>query len=313
MAVLRKLFHKRSRKSQPNVAQGAEQNLDSALKKLKRIEIVSNRIANEVFSGQYKSAIHGQGIEFAEVREYAEGDDVRSIDWNVTARAGKPFVKQYSEERERTVFFLLDVSASNLFGSRRSRLELAAEIVASLLFSAIKNNDKVGLLAFANGPCEYYPPRKGRNYAMRLTRAILTAQPRYERSNLNAALEYIDRTLKRRAVVFIISDFYVDALDRSLIRCQQRHDVIALSIAEPVERNFLKLGFVSLCDPETGRTVELDTSSARVRAAIAERLENKRKAIEARLREARVDTVWIDSDADYARVLRDFFHLRARR
>lgn len=287
-------------------------NVEALLRKIKRIEIVSNRIANDVFSGQYKSAFKGQGIEFDEVREYMEGDDVRTIDWNVTARTGKPYVKRFSEERERSLLFMLDVSSSNLFGSKVSRLETATEIVASLMFSAIKNNDKVGLLTFANGVRSYYPPKKGKNYALRLAKEMLSTTPTQETTNLNSALEFVDKTLKRKAVVFIISDFYMPQLERPLFYCRHRHDLIAISISEPFEEAFPNAGFIRLRDPETGQEIEIDAASPRVRKAVSEKLMNKREELMERLREARVTPLFIENGSNYIPVLREFFHARNR-
>lgn len=289
-----------------------KQDLEAILHKLKRIDIVSNRIADETFSGQYRSAFRGMGIEFDEVREYAEGDDVRSIDWNVTARSGKPYVKQYAEERERSILFMLDVSASNVFGSQTSRLETATEIAASLMFSALKNNDKIGLLTFANGTRDYYPPRKGRNYIMRLVREMLLARPVHEPTDLNAALEFVNKTLKRRAVVFIISDFYVPRLSESLTLCARKHDVVALSITEPLENAFPNLGFVTLRDPETGKLVELDSGSRSVRAAISGMLRRRREEVASKLKEAHVDLIAVENGADYVQPLRAFFRRRLK-
>ena len=297
-------------------SQGAEAleqaSVKETLRKIRRIEIVSNRIANDVSSGQYKSAFRGQGIEFDETREYAEGDDVRTIDWNVTARAGKPYVKRFSEERERSLLFMLDASASNLFGSRRSRLETATEIATTLMFSALKNNDKIGLLVFADGVKKYFPPRKGKNYALRLTREMLLVKPEREKTNLNAALEFLDRTLKKRAVVFILSDFYVPQLEREATLCRRRYDLVAISVTEPLEDAFPNVGFVALEDPETGAVVEFDSGSKRVRAAISERLRNKRASIAAKLKESRVESIFIENGSDYARTLRAFFQARKK-
>ena len=290
-----------------------EERADNLLRRVKKIEIASNRVADEALSGQFKSVFRGQGIEFDEVREYSEGDDVRSIDWNVTARAGKPYVKRYSEERERTLIIVFDVSASNIFGSRVSRIDTAAEISASLMFSAIKSNDKVGLLTFADGALDFYPPRKGKKYVLRLTKAILQSKPRCERTDLNAALEFLDGVLKRRAIVFVISDFYVSSIGRALRYCRRRNDVVAVSLEEPLEKDFPNLGFVTLRDPESGATLELDSASKRVRETIIERIESKRSAVAAQLKDARVDCVRIVNGEDYALPLQRFFRLRERR
>ena len=319
MAIEKKIFRflptfvRQSNRKLRTVEEEKSFDIESFLRKIKRVDIVSNRIADDVFSGQYRSAFRGQGVEFDEVREYAEGDDVRTIDWNVTARSNKPYVKRFSEERERSILFLLDVSASNLFGSKTSRLETATEVAASLMFSALKNNDKVGLGTFANGVRNYYPPRKGRNYVLRLVREMLQANPVQEKTDINAALEFVNKTLKRRAVIFVISDFYTPRLSEALTFCRRKHDVIALSITEPIENAFPNLGFVTLRDPETGATIELDTGSKRVRQSISERLKRRREEVEANLKEARVDLISIENGGDYVQPLRAFFKSRRRR
>ena len=304
---------RRNRRPENNVKETRDSKIESIIRKIKRIDIISNRIADDVFSGQYRSAFRGQGVEFDEVREYTEGDDVRTIDWNVTARSNKPYVKQFSEERELSMLFMLDVSASSLFGSQTSRLETATEVAASLMFSALKNNDKIGLATFSNGIRDYYPPRKGRNYALRLVREMLLATPTPEKTDLNAALDFVNRTLKRRAVVFIISDFYVPKLSDALAYCKRKHDVIAISIIEPLENAFPNLGFVTLRDPETGETTELDTGSKRVRLSIAESLTRRRLEIEKNLKEVNVDMIPIENGGDYVKPLRLFFQSRRRR
>ena len=182
------------------------------LKKVRRIEIVAKRAVDDLFSGQYKSVFRGRGMEFSEVREYLPGDDIRSIDWNVTARAGRPYIKRFVEERELTILFLVDVSASGMFGSQRSKLETAVEIAATLMFSALKNNDKVGLVTFADRVLDFYQPRKGRANVLRLIRELLTVKPVVSPTNLREVLDYVNRIQKRRAVVFLLSDFLVPEL-----------------------------------------------------------------------------------------------------
>ncbi|MGI6401414.1 MAG: DUF58 domain-containing protein [Thermoguttaceae bacterium] len=311
---LKKFFARRKTVEQaPEPREKDSSGVEALLRKVKRIDIISNRIANDMFSGQYRSAFRGQGIEFDEVREYTEGDDVRTIDWNVTARSNKPYVKRFSEERERSILFMLDVSASNLFGSKTSRLDTATEIAASLMFSALKSNDKVGLLTFVDGVRSFHPPRKGRNYVLRLLREMASAKPTKGKTDLNAALEYVNRTLKRRAVVFVISDFYVQELSETLDYCTRKHDVVAISITEPLEQAFSNLGFVTLRDPETGAVVELDSGSKRVRDAISARLAERRADVESRLKEARVDLITVENGGDYVQPLRAFFRNRLRR
>jgi len=182
------------------------------LKKVRHVEIVARRTVNELFAGQYKSVFRGRGMEFSEVREYQPGDDIRSIDWNVTARVGKPFIKRFDEERELTILFLVDVSQSGIFGSQRSKIDTAIETAATLMFSALKNNDKVGLLTFSDRVLRFYRPRKGKANVMHLLRELLVAEPAGEHTEMLSALEYINRTQKRRAVVFVLSDFFVTGL-----------------------------------------------------------------------------------------------------
>jgi uncharacterized protein (DUF58 family) len=182
------------------------------LKKVRQVEIVARRTVNELFAGQYKSVFRGRGMEFSEVREYQPGDDIRSIDWNVTARTGKPFIKRFDEERELTILFLVDVSASGIFGSQRSKIDTAIETAATLMFSALKNNDKVGLLTFADKVIHFYPPRKGKANVLHLLRELIAVEPTGEHTDLLSALEYVNRTQKRRAVIFLLSDFFVPGL-----------------------------------------------------------------------------------------------------
>ena len=182
------------------------------LKKVRQVEIVARRTVNELFAGQYKSVFRGRGMEFSEVREYQPGDDIRSIDWNVTARVGKPFIKRFEEERELTILFLVDVSTSGIFGSGRSKIETAIETAATLMFSALKNNDKVGLITFADKVLHFYRPRKGKANVLHLLRELIAAEPTGEHTDLLSALEYVNRTQKRRAVVFLLSDFFVSGL-----------------------------------------------------------------------------------------------------
>ena len=182
------------------------------IKKVRHVEIVARQTVNELFAGQYKSVFRGRGMEFSEVREYQPGDDVRSIDWNVTARVGKPFIKRFDEERELTILFLVDVSASGIFGSQRSKIDTAIETAATLMFSALKNNDKVGLLTFADKVIHFYPPRKGKAHVLHMIRELIAAEPAGDHTDLLSALEYVNRTQKRRAVVFLLSDFFVTGL-----------------------------------------------------------------------------------------------------
>lgn len=307
------LQHNAIQSHEPNKStEDAASSIETLLRKVKKIEIISNRITNSSLNGQYKSAFRGQGIEFDEVREYTEGDDVRAIDWNVTARSGKPYVKRFSEEKERSLLFLLDVSASNFFGSKISRLETSIEIASSLMFSAIKNNDNIGLITFANGVRSYFPPQKGKNYVLKLIKEMVSARPVCSSTDLNAALEFVNKTIKRRAIIIILSDFYLQELGKPLLYCSKRHDVVALSVTEPFEKSFPNIGFVKLRDPETNEELVLDSGSSKVRKAVSALLSNRRAALTSKFKEAGVTPLFIENGSNYAPILRQFFNSRVK-
>jgi uncharacterized protein (DUF58 family) len=247
-----------------------EQRLAEILKQVQRIQIVANRSANDLLAGQYHSVFRGRGMEFDEVREYQPGDDIRTIDWNVTARSGTPFIKRFCEERELTVLFVVDVSASGVFGSGdRAKLEMIVEVAALLMFSALKNNDKVGLLTFCDQPLDFHPPRKGKANVLRLIRELLAVQPLARPTHLDSALQFLNRVQKRRAVVFLMSDFLMELPKDALAITNNRHELIAISVTDPREHALPKLGILTLEDPETGERVRIDTRSRRVRDQFA--------------------------------------------
>lgn len=287
--------------------------LSEILKKVKRLEIVSNRSANDLFAGQYKSVFRGRGMEFSEVREYQAGDDIRQIDWNVTARAGRPFVKQFVEERELTILFMLDLSASGVFGSVRGKLETAVEAASVLMFSAIKNNDKVGLLTFCDKVIDYKPPMKGEKNVLQLIREMLGQELVARPADLGNALSYVSRILKRRAIIFLMSDFFVSPAEHELAACRRKHDLIALQLTDPREKDFPNVGFVTLRDPETGKTIEVDTASKTVRKVLAEQLELQRSSVRKTLKQNGIDQLEIGTDKDYVKDLRRFFQERKGR
>jgi uncharacterized protein (DUF58 family) len=292
----------------------AEQEISDILRRVQRIQIVANRTVNDLFAGQYKSVFRGRGMEFDEVREYQPGDDVRTIDWNVTARAGAPFIKRFCEERELTVLFLVDISASGAFGSGdRSKLDLVVEVAALLMFSALKNNDKVGLIAFCDDVLQYFPPRKGKANVLHLIRELVAAEPVPRETNLSAALEFLSRVQKRRVVAFLISDFLAPRAERALAICNQRHDLIALTVADPREHELPDVGFVSLRDAETGEIIELDTRHRRVRALFEKVTAQRSEELSEKLKRAGVDELPIRTNEDYLTSLRRFFHMREKR
>jgi len=233
------------------------------LKKVKKIEILTNRLVNNIFAGEYHSIFKGQGIEFSEVREYIVGDDVRTIDWNVTARMGKLHVKKFIEERELIVMLLIDMSSSSKFGTVNNlKSELAAEISALLAFSAIKNNDKVGMIIFTDKIEKYVPPKKGKTHILRLIREILTFKPEHTQTNLNVALEYLNKILKRKAIVFILSDFIAPDFSKNLAISNKKHDIIGITLTDPTEITINnKTGFLYLEDAETGEEIMVETSN----------------------------------------------------
>src|SRR3989338_7336169 len=231
------------------------------LKKIKRIEIRTGRLVNDVFAGEYESVFKGRGMEFHEVREYVQGDDIRSIDWNVTARAGHPYVKKFIEERELTVIIMADMSGSGNFGTRnKMKSELMAEIGAVLSFSAIKNNDKVGLLLFTDRVEKFIPPKKGRPHVLRVIRELLYYKPESRKTSINSALEYLGKVLKKRAVIFLMSDFIDTGYEKLLGILNKRHDIIGISISDPREKDLINIGLVKFEDAETGEILYLDTA-----------------------------------------------------
>ena len=292
----------------------AVQSVADVLRKVRRVEIVANRTVNDLFAGEYQSVFRGRGMEFDEVREYQPGDDIRSIDWNVTARAGAPFVKRYREERELTVLFLVDVSASGAFGSAsQSKLDLIVEVTALLMFSALKNNDKVGLILFCDEVLRYFSPRKGKANVLRFIRELLTAEPVAAETRIDRALDYLNRVQKRRAVVFLISDFLGAGYERPLAVANRRHDVVAVSVGDPRERSLPDVGFILLQDAETGETMELDTRHPTVRDIFRERYEDRTRRLSEGLRSAGVDRLEVDTAEPYATALQQFFRMRRRR
>jgi uncharacterized protein (DUF58 family) len=283
-------------------------------KKIRYIQIYTTKVVNDVLAGEYESVFKGRGMEFDEVREYQIGDDVRSIDWNVTARAGKPFIKKYREERELTVLFLVDLSASGNFGSlKQTKNELAAEICALLAFAAIKNNDKVGLIVFTDHVEMFIPPGKGARHVLRVIREILSFRPRRTRTDIARALDYLGRVQSRRAVVFLISDFQADEFEKTLQVLGRRHDLVAVSISDSRESRLPDVGLLELEDAETGEIVLIDTRSHEVQKRY-ESLSLKRAGELAQmLRSMRIDQISIETGKPYIRDMMAFFRNRERR
>jgi uncharacterized protein (DUF58 family) len=284
------------------------------LHKIRRLELRTRRLVESSFAGQYQSVFKGRGMNFEEVRPYTPGDEIRAIDWNVTARAGEPYIKKFTEEREMTVMIVLDVSASGNFGSvEQSKRELAAEVAAILAFSAIHNNDKVGLLLFSDRVELFIPPKKGRHHILRLIREMLYFQPEGRGTDLSAALEYMNKLITRRAVVFVISDFLTGDFSRPLTVSARRHDMVALPIVDPAEENLPDVGVILLEDPETGEQIEIDTSRGAISRSYARHSEMRSKEMHSLFGARGIDMVALRTDKDYLPVLRNFFDRRGRR
>jgi uncharacterized protein (DUF58 family) len=284
------------------------------LRQVKLIELRTRGLVNSLFTGEYHSVFKGQGMEFAEVREYQPGDEVRSIDWNVTARMRRPFVKRYVEERELTVMLAVDLSGSERFGTQgRFKSELASELGAVLGMSAVRNNDRVGALLFTDQIEHVLPPKKGRRHALRLIRDLLAFEPKGCRTDLAGTLQYLERMLKQHTIVFIISDFLDAEIEKPLKRLAQRHDVVAITVEDPSERVLPDVGLARFVDPETGATLDVDTSDSEVRSRFARATEEERLARQKLLRRLAIDEIVVRTDGGYVEPLLRFFRNRATR
>jgi uncharacterized protein (DUF58 family) len=284
------------------------------VRKVRRIEIRTRRLVNDLFTGQYHAVFRGRGVEFSEVREYVPGDDVRAIDWNVTARLSAPFVKQFIEERELTVFLIVDVSGSGAFGTvAQTKREIAAEITALLALAAITNQDRVGLLAFSDRVEKYIAPAKGRQHVMRLIRDLLSLEPRGSGTDVAAALDYATKLFRRRAIVFVLSDFQDGGeYARSMRVLASRHDVVALTILDPRELELVDAGVVELEDPETGESMLVDSGDARVRTYYREHVQAQQAARRRLFHANGIDAIEIGTEASYVEPLVAFFRRRGR-
>ena len=295
--------------------------------KVGKIRILTNKLIDDQLSGDYHSTFKGQGVEFDEVRPYTPGDDVRTIDWNVTAKTGLPYIKRFSEERELTILFLVDVSGSQGYGSvRRSKMELAAEVTALLALTAIRNQDKIGLILFSDQIVKYIPPRKGRDSVMRLVREVLAAEDDAKGgTDIAEALKFLNSVQKRRAVVFLVSDFLLPAnrrgytqeeyaaFERLLRATARHHDMVCVPVSDPAEQELPDVGLVELEDPETGELVLVDTSSAAVRKRFAATAAEENEELKRFFRKTGIDTLTIATDRPYIDEVRALFKRRARK
>jgi uncharacterized protein (DUF58 family) len=284
------------------------------LRQVKLLELRTRGLVNSLFTGEYRSVFKGQGMEFAEVREYQPGDEVRSIDWNVTARMGKPYVKRYIEERELTVMLAVDLSGSERFGTRlRFKSELASELAAVLAMSAIRNNDRVGAVLFTDRIEHVVPPRKGRRHALRLIRDLLAFEPEGKGTDLAAALEYTGKMLSHKAIIFVVSDFQSADLEQPLKLLAQRHDVVAVTVDDPSEQALPDIGLARFVDPETGQVLDVDTSDPGVRLSFAEQVTAELGARKHLLRRLSIDEIAVRTDAGVVDPLIKFFRTRETR
>ena len=305
---------------------------EEIFKKVRQIQIRTSHMVQDVLAGQYESVFKGQGIEFEEVREYQPGDDIRTIDWNVTARTGRPFVKKFVEERELTVMLVVDLSGSQSFGTHtRSKAELAAELCAVIAFSAITNNDKVGLIIFTDRIEKFIPPKKGRRHVLRVIRDVLSFTPEGHGTDIAIAMEYLNKVTTRRTVSFLVSDFFeqpgggsaqrelrppggsVEDYKKALRIASKRHDVIAITIADPREWELPKVGIMEFQDAETGEIVLIDTSSSRVREEFRRLSEERIQRRTELFRLAAIDSISVQTGKPYVGELLKFFRMRERR
>lgn len=291
---------------------------DNILKKVRKIEIKTRGLSNDIFAGKYHSAFKGRGMAFSEVREYQFGDDVRDIDWNVTARAGRPFIKTYEEERELTMMLLIDVSGSRMFGTTdKMKKNLITEIAAVMAFSAAQNNDKIGCIFFSDRVEKFIPPKKGRRHVLRIISDLIEFAPQHEGTNIGEALRFLTGAIKKRCTAFLMTDFMdVDMVaqkarfEDAMKIAAGKHDLVGIGVYDHRDAELPDIGIIELKDSETGRTVWTDTSSARTRAAYADHWQRSRRIVNSALVKCRVDSVDIATDEDYVKSLMRLFKLR---
>lgn len=284
------------------------------LSKIRKLEIQTKGLVNTLFGGEYQSAFKGRGMAFSEVRAYNYGDDIRQIDWNVTARTGDPFIKIFEEEREQTLMLCVDISASGAFGSdHQKKMDVAIEISAVLAFSAIKNGDKVGLVLFSDIIEKVVPPKKGRTHVLRLIRELYTTKPKGTGTNIAEALSYVNRLLDRRAIVVLATDFQDTDFDKQLKITNQKHDLVSIVIHDPFEDQLPDIGLIPFRDAETGKELLIDTSNKRVREEYAKRKKVQKLSLDSSLLKMKVDSVNVSTNKSYVRPLMNFFQRRMNR
>ena len=284
------------------------------IKKVRLIEIKTRHIVNNLFGGEYHSAFKGMGMEFAEVREYYPGDDVRAIDWNVTARTGKPFIKKYDEERELTVMLMIDVSASGFFGTGESlKSDVMIELASILSFSAIKNNDKVGLLLFSDQIERFIPPQKGKWHVLRVIREMIYHKAKDQQTDISTALEHIQKVLKRKSIIFLISDFWDDSYQKDMNLINKKHDLINIQVLDKAEFIIPKLGMMKLHDVENQSSMWVDTHNNQMRTIASNHIRNKNSRLKSFCKKNKIDLISIDTSKGYVYPLEQFFNARMKR
>ena len=284
------------------------------MQKIRAIQIKTSHMVTELMAGEYVSAFKGRGMEFNAVREYAPGDDVRLIDWNVTARMDQPFIKEYIEERELNVMLMVDVSSSGEFGSTgKFKNEISAEVASILAFAAIRNNDKIGLIVFSNKIEHYIPPKKGKAHVWNIIRTILNYQPEGRLTDLNIPLEYLLKIQKRKCIAFLISDFQATNYERNVKLARQKHDIVAISISDPREKNLPKIGLINLRDSESGETLLIDTDNREMTKLLTSYEREKRGKFKKLFRSMGVDTIEIDTSGSLVEPIIKYFKIREKR
>ncbi|MBQ71844.1 MAG: DUF58 domain-containing protein [Planctomycetaceae bacterium] len=301
-------------RSNPESPRDATDDARDLLRRVRRIRLRTRQVVNDALAGQYHAAFKGRGMEFEEVRPYQIGDDVRSIDWNVSARLGDPHIKLFREERELTVVLAVDVSGSQAFGTTdRFKRDLVAEFAATVAFSAAMNNDKIGLLSFTDQVEGFVPPRKGTNQVMRIVRDLLAIRARGRGTDIGSAIEELDRVLRQRAVVFVVSDFLDEGWERSLLAARRRHDVVPVVITDPREHELPAMGLVEFTDPETGERTVVDTGRRRTRRRFEKATKDASERRDLALRRMRLDPLVLDTGSDFVEPLTAYFRRRERR
>jgi len=289
------------------------QDIKEILSRVKNFEIKTNTIVEGLISGNYRSVFRGTGIEFSEVREYVPGDDIRAIDWNVTARFNSPYVKEFIEERDLNIYIVFDVSASNDFGYQKSKKELGYEIASSIMFSALKNNDNIGLCLFTDYVEKFIKPRKGKKFVLRLLRELIYYQPKSQRTDINNSLIYLSKIIKRRSIIFVLSDFISDNFEKPIKFLKNKHDVILINLFDVNEVNIPDVGYIFLEDKENGEQILVNTSDEDFKKLYTERIKKTNNNLQSKMKKLKVDMIQINTTEPFYLPLRRFFNLRKRR